>query len=64
MRTIIKRTAWICKYCEFVYCDEKVSRCDCLGYIGKNPPHFIKGEIKYSLLKITKTNKQNENTKN
>ena len=49
MKRLVRRVAWVCKYCDFVYCDDQVSQCDCLGAVGKKPPHFIKGEIKYSL---------------
>lgn len=53
---IITRKAFICKYCEFVYCDAPVNQCDCLGmyekieggYGEEKPkPHFIEGVITY-----------------
>lgn len=43
----VRRTAWICKYCDGVYADDPVSSCDCLGADGQTPPHFVEGEIKY-----------------
>lgn len=50
---LVRRSAFICKYCDGVYADEPVTSCDCLGHYDKNPPHFIKGEIKYRLPKET-----------
>lgn len=46
---LVRRSAFICKYCNGVYADEPVSQCDCLGYIDQKPPHFIKGKIEYRL---------------
>ena len=53
----ITRKAFICKYCDYVYCDEPVSQCDCLGMYEKSEdgirgkekptPHFIEGTISY-----------------
>ena len=48
-KSFVQRDAYICKYCEGVYVDEPVTSCDCMEYIGKNPPHFIKGKIEYIL---------------
>jgi hypothetical protein len=42
-----ERDAYICKYCDGVYADDPVTRCDCLGYINQDEPHFIKGKIIY-----------------
>jgi hypothetical protein len=49
-KSIVTRDAWICTYCEGVYADVPVTQCDCFGHIDQNPPHFIKGEIKYPSL--------------
>jgi hypothetical protein len=46
---IVRRDAFICKYCDGVYADEPVTSCDCLGYLDQEPPHFIKGKIEYRL---------------
>jgi hypothetical protein len=46
---LVRRAAFICKYCDGVYADEPVTSCDCLGYLGQKPPHFIKGKIEYRL---------------
>jgi hypothetical protein len=44
---LVRRDAFICKYCEGVYADEPVTQCDCMDHIGLEPPHFLKGEIRY-----------------
>ncbi len=45
---LVRRVAWVCKYCDCVYADDQVSQCDCMGATDKKPPHFIKGKIEYS----------------
>jgi len=49
MKRLVRRAAFICKYCDGVYADEPVTSCDCLGYLDQKPPHFIKGKIEYRL---------------
>lgn len=46
---LVRRAAFICKYCDGVYADEPVTSCDCLGHLDQKPPHFIKGKIEYCL---------------
>ena len=40
-----RRKAFVCAGCDFVYCDEPPTSCDCMC----NPAKFIEGEIFYSL---------------
>jgi hypothetical protein len=49
MKRLVRRAAFICKYCDGVYADEPVTSCDCLGHYDQKPPHFIKGKIEYRL---------------
>lgn len=46
---LVRRAAFVCKYCEGVYADDPVTQCDCLGATDQDPPHFIKGKIEYRL---------------
>lgn len=49
MTRLVRRVAFVCKYCDGVYADEPVTSCDCLGHLDQKPPHFIKGTIEYRL---------------
>ena len=49
MKLLVKRKAFVCRYCEAVYADEPVSSCDCMGYLDQVGPHFIQGKIEYRL---------------
>jgi hypothetical protein len=40
----VVRKAYICKFCEGVYADAKVTECDCL--VGQEQEWFV-GEINY-----------------
>ncbi len=42
----VTRKIYVCKDCEFMYCDEPVSSCDCMGTSG-----FIEGVAKYQVKK-------------
>lgn len=49
MKRLVRRAAFICKYCDGVYADKPVTQCDCLGATDQKPPHFIEGKIEYRL---------------
>jgi hypothetical protein len=40
----VKRRAFICTGCEFVYCDEPPSSCDCMNTKRRK---FLRGQITY-----------------
>ena len=41
----VTRMAFVCVGCDFVYCDDPPSSCDCM----QDPPKYIQGEINYFL---------------
>ena len=44
-RPVEIRKAFVCVGCDFVYCDEQPTSCDCM----QDPPKYIQGEINYFL---------------
>jgi hypothetical protein len=63
-RPVKIRKAFVCVGCDFVYCDEPPTSCDCMN----NPPKFIEGEIRYSLPNVAVSHgdreRQPDNTEN
>lgn len=39
----IVRDVFVCAYCKFIYADEPVTSCDCMG----SPPRYFKGVASY-----------------